>query len=230
MGRIVLVHSPLVGPSSWEPVASLLEEAGEEVRIPSLRATLEVGPPYFSPQVEIVAAALDAGTPATLAGHSGAGPLLLAAGTMAGSASRYLFVDAALPHPGRAWTETVSPELAGTVRRLAGRDGFLPSWATWWGEETMARLLPDRAVRERFVAGCPRLPLAMFEEAHRHGAKARPDTPAAYLRLSEAYDEEAAHCEAMGWPVERHEADHLALLNEPSMVAEAITRLAGRLG
>jgi hypothetical protein len=32
----ILVHSPLVGPSTWSPVARALEEGGHRVAVPSL--------------------------------------------------------------------------------------------------------------------------------------------------------------------------------------------------
>jgi hypothetical protein len=50
----------------------------------------------------------------------------------------------------------------------------------------MAELIPDPAARRHFTAGCPPLPLAMFEEVH-PAAPRGPDAPAAYLQLSEAY-------------------------------------------
>jgi hypothetical protein len=51
-------------------------------------------------------------------------------------------------------------------------------------------LIPDPDARRHFAAGCPRLPLAMFEEVH--PPPQWPDAPAAYLQLSEAYGDQAA--------------------------------------
>ncbi len=45
----------------------------------------------------------------------------------------------------------------------------------------------------------PRLPLAMFEEVH-PPAPQWPDAPAAYLQLSEAYQDWAAKAQELGWP------------------------------
>jgi hypothetical protein len=53
--------------------------------------------------------------PAILIGHSGAGPLLAAAGAIIGQARGYIFVDAGLPAPGQTWMETVPPDLAAPV-------------------------------------------------------------------------------------------------------------------
>jgi hypothetical protein len=62
--------------------------------------------------------------------------------------------------------DTVPPGLAAQLRETADAQGWLPPWPQWWGEEALAGLLPDPKVRRRFAAGCPRLPLAMFEEIH----------------------------------------------------------------
>jgi hypothetical protein len=53
---------------------------------------------------------------AGVAAHSGPGPLLAAAGAVAGQIQGYLFVDAGLPIPGQTWMETVPPVLAARVR------------------------------------------------------------------------------------------------------------------
>ena len=68
--RILLVHSPLVGPSTWAPVAEVLTALGHEISVPGLRAAAKSGDPYV-----FIDAARDrvfAGT-AVIAGHSGAG-------------------------------------------------------------------------------------------------------------------------------------------------------------
>lgn len=221
---LLLVHSPLVGPGSWEPVARDLAAHGYAVSVPDLTGTVTAGPPYHLRQAEVIAGSAD-GQPAVLIGHSGAGPLLATAGTMLGEAVRgYVFVDAALPAPGRCWMQTVPPELAAQVREMADPRGWLPPWPQWWGEEELAALLPDPAVRQEFAAGCPRLPLAMFEEPH-PPVPGWPTATGGYLQLSEAYDDEAARARELGWPVRRHLSHHLALLTEPGHVAGEVREL-----
>ena len=136
----------------------------------------------------------------------------------------YIFVDAGLPTPGRAWMETVPADLAAQLREMAGADGWLPPWSRWSGRRGLGQLLPDPAMRRRFDGDCPRLPLAMFEEVH-PAAPGWPDAPGAYLRLSEAYDEEAARARDLGWPVTELSSHHLALLTDPGMVAAALRGL-----
>jgi hypothetical protein len=159
-----------------------------------------------------------------LAGHSRAGPILAAAGALITQVRGYVFVDARLPFPGRAWMETAPPELVAQLREMADPDGWLPPWPRWRGDEALAELLPDPVIRERFSAGCPPLPLAMFTEAH-PPAPRWPDAPCAYLRLSEAYEDGAARAAGLGWPVTRLASHHLALLTDPAEVAEAISQL-----
>jgi pimeloyl-ACP methyl ester carboxylesterase len=222
--RLVLVHSPLVGSGTWEPVARDLTAAGYAVAVPDLAGAVAAGPPYHLRQARLIADSA-AGQPAILIGHSRAGPLLATAGTMLGEKVRgYVFVDARLPAPGHSWMATVAPGLAAWLRERADPQGRLPPWPQWWGEEELAALLPDPAVRQRFAAGCPRLPLAMFTEVH-PPAPGWPAGPVGYLQLSEAYDHEAARARELGWPVRQQLSHHLALLTDPGQVAREVRRL-----
>lgn len=222
--RLVLVHSPLVGPGTWSGVAPLLAERGYDVAIADLGATLACGGPYSHRQAEVIARCA-AGEPAILIGHSGAGALLAPAGHAAGGALGYLFVDAGLPIPGRSHMSTMPPELADQLRQMADRDGWLPPWPQWWGDDALAELIPDAGTRRRFAAECPKLPLALFNELLPEGR----DAPGAYLRLSDAYDEPAAQATARGWPLIELPSHHLAPLTDPATVAEPMLTLLSLL-
>jgi pimeloyl-ACP methyl ester carboxylesterase len=185
------------------------------------------GPPYHVRQAQVIANSAD-GQPAILIGHSRAGPLLATTGTMLGEQVRgYVFADARLPAPGRSWMETVQPGLAARLRDMADPEGWVPPWPQWWGEEELAVLVPDPAVRRHFAARCPRLPMAMLEEVH-PPAPGWPDAPGGYLQLSEAYEDDAASACELGWPVIRLLSHHLALLTEPGQIAREIRELIGR--
>ena len=225
--RLLLVHSPLVGCGVWEPAAKLLVEDGYAVTVPDLADAVMAGPPYHLRQAQMIADCA-VGQPAVLIGHSRAGPLLAAAGAMLGEGIRgYVFVDARLPAPERSWMETVQPGLAARLREMADPQGWLPPWPQWWGEEELAMIVSDPDVRRRFVAGCPRLPLAMLEEMY-PSAPGWPDAPCSYLQLSEAYEEQAARARELGWPVIQQLSHHLALLTEPDEVAREVRKLIGR--
>jgi hypothetical protein len=178
-------------------------------------------------QAEVIARSAS-GRPAILIGHSGAGPLLAAAGALVDQVRGYIFVDAGLPVPGQTWMETVPPELAAQLREMADDQGWLPPWPQWWGDEALAELIPDPAARRRFAAGCPRLPLAMFEEVH-PPAPRWPDAPAAYLQLSEAYGDQAAKARELGWPVAERISHHLVPLTDSALVAESLRELLDQL-
>ena len=196
--------------------------------VPDLAGTLTAGPPYHRRQARVIADSAR-GRPVVLIGHSGAGPLLATADSMLRERARgYVFVDAGLPTPGRSWMETVPDDLAAQLRTMADPQGWLPPWSQWWGDEELAALVPDAVLRRRFVAGCPRLPLAMFEETH-PPAPEWPTAPGGYLQLSEAYEADAARAKELGWPVIQQPSDHLALLTQPDVVAAEILRLIGRL-
>jgi hypothetical protein len=240
--RLLLVHSPLVGRETWEPVAAELAGRGWPVAVPDLTGTIPAGPPYAVRQAEVIARSA-AGQPAVLAGqprvltgqptvligHSGAGPLLAAAGARIDQVSGYIFVDAGLPIPGQTWLETVPAELAAQVREMADGQGWLPPWPQWWGDEVMAELIADPGARQRFAAGCPRLPLAMFTEVH-PPAPRWPSAPGAYLQLSDGYDDEAARARELGWPVTKQISHHLAMLTEPGPITAALLEVLGQLG
>jgi pimeloyl-ACP methyl ester carboxylesterase len=224
--RLVLVHSPLVGCGTWDPVADVLAGGGYAVTVPDMAGAVAAGPPYHLRQAQVIADCA-AGQPAILIGHSRAGPLLATAGTMLREEIRgYVFVDARLPAPGRSWMETVQPGLAARLRDMADPQGWLPPWPQWWGEEELAALVPDPVVRRHFAAGCPRLPIAMLGEVH-PPAPGWPDAPGGYLQLSEAYEDDAERARELGWPVREQLSHHLALLTEPGQVACGIRRLIG---
>jgi hypothetical protein len=225
--RLLLVHSPLVGCATWDLVAADLAKCGWEVGVPDLTGTVTAGPPYCVRQAEVIARSAS-GQPAILIGHSGAGSLLAAAGAIIDQVRGYIFADAGLPTPGQTWMQTVPPELATQLREMADNQGWLPPWPQWWGDETLAELIPDPAARRHFAAGCPRLPLAMFDEVQPPAAQ-WPDAPAAYLQLSEAYGDEAAKAAKLGWPVAERMSHHLAPLTDPALVTESLRELLGQL-
>lgn len=228
--RLVLVHSPLVGRGTWQPVADDLAAAGYPVTVPDLAGAITAGPPYHLRLAQVIAGSA-AGQPVILIGHSRAGPLLATAGTMLGERARgYVFVDTRLPAPGRSWMDTVLPALAAKLRDMADPQGWLPPWPLWWGGEAeLAALLPDPAIRLDFAAGCPRLPMAMIEETY-PPAPGWPNAPCGYLQLSEAYGGDAARARELGWPVRQQLCHHLGLLTQPGPVAREVRALIDQHG
>jgi hypothetical protein len=124
--------------------------------------------------------------------------------------------------------DTVGPGFAAKLRDMANPQGLLPPWPQWFGDGEVAALLPDPTVRQDFVAGCPRLPMAMLEEVY-PPAPGWPNAPCGYLQLSEDYAGDAARAGELGWPVRQRLSHHLGLLTEPGQVARAVSELIGQL-
>lgn len=226
MTCFVLVHSPLVGPTTWQPAATALIARGHRAVVPELTPVLDGPGPYFPALASAVAAAVrDVDEPLVLVAHSGAGPLLPAVGdALARPVDASVFVDAGLPHPGRTWFDTAPRELAAHLRGLAS-DGMLPPWHEWFPPEAVAELVPDQAMRDAVVGELRPVPVAFFEEA----APMSPAPPAdrcAYLLLSDAYADAAREASALRWPVAHHPSDHLAVYTDPEGVTEKLLTLA----
>jgi Alpha/beta hydrolase family len=226
---LVLVHSPLVGPLTWQPAADRLRALGYGVVVPSLHGVIDTSPPYYRKLAGRVAQVIGEHPPAPagpviLVGHSGAGALLPAithaTGTLVAAA---VFVDAILPHPGASWFATAPEALRDQLRDLAG-DGWLPPWHQWFPPEVVAAELPDANLYARFIAELPRLPLAYFEERAPVIA-GWPPARCGYLQLSAAYQEEADEAQRRGWLTLRETAGHLAMLTQPDAVAGMLHRL-----
>ncbi len=217
--RLVLLHSPLVGPASWASLAPVLRARGHAVAVPDLTGLMQGDGPYYPALAEAAAAAVS-DTPILVA-HSGAGALVPTVAALAPLRGA-VFVDALLPHPGAAWFSGVPEPLAARLRGLA-KAGKLPPWHAWWPKGAMEALLPDRTLGAAFIAEQGEVPLAYLDEV----APAIPlTTPSAYLQLSGAYGEDADAVEAEGWPVSRLTLSHLAMLTHPDEVAAGIERLA----
>lgn len=98
--KLVLLHSPLVGPATWRWLAPELRARGFEIASADFRADMAGDPPYYAKLVR-TARALLAPAPDTstfLVVHSGAGSLVPA---LAADVAGAIFVDALMPHPGR---------------------------------------------------------------------------------------------------------------------------------
>lgn len=227
----VLVHSPLVGPSTWAGVADVLQRRGHAVVVPHLDNPDDPAGGLFRHHAEQVRQAVEAHSrtaPVLLVGHSGAGAVLPGAGdTLVNQVAGYVFVDAGIPRDRATRLDDAPPDFAARIRELVD-GGRVPPWAEWWSDDVLAALVPDEAARERFAAELAPLPLALFEERIRVPL-AFPDAPCAYVLLSAAYEDAAAQAGRLGWEVLAFDAGHLHMLVEPETVASALEEAAERL-
>ena len=221
----VLVHSPVVGPTTWQPVARELRTRGFAAIVPNLLDVSENAPPFWLVIAARVAAAVsDAHVEeVVLVGHSGAGSLLPVIGdAIPANVVAYVFVDAQLP-PDAGVASSAPDDFLDVLDGLAV-DGTLPPWSEWFGPDAMARLVPDAAMRDRIERELPRLPLAYFRE-YAPAVTGWSRVRVAYLRLSEGYEAQASTAARNRWPVDRLDAGHLHAVGAPTDVTDRILLL-----
>jgi hypothetical protein len=221
--RFLLVHSPVVGPSTWWWVADALRAAGHAVVVPDLRDLAATGDPQAvitgAIEANLAAGPLGADGHVIVVGHSGAGVLLPSIATAVDAPYRSLvFVDAGIP-PYEGAT-SIGGAFLDHLRSMAD-DGLVPPWSTWWGDDAMAELVPDaerRAILETQVRATP---IELFETPI--------DVPAlwyeissSYVLLGEPYRRDANTAAAWGWPVVERLGGHLDIVTEPEAIARAI--------
>ena len=225
----VLVHSPVLGPASWAPVAHELAGSGRQVLVPSLAGFTDAGPPYTGRLVELACAQVPAGPEdrVVLVLHSGAGvfaPYLAEA--VAAREVAVVFADAALPPP--ATGATVTDRAFLPVLRDMASGGMVPPWPQWWPSDAVSPLFPDDETRRSVTREALSLPLAFFEEDLPPVPRSWRSSHPAYLRFSEGYQQHARAAASFGWPVRELPGQHLHMLVRPAEVAMAITGLAAR--
>lgn len=226
-GSLLLVHSPLVGPSSWGPLAEAAIQRGIDVVRPDLTGIAEVVPPkwpYF------VAGAVDAAhalSDTIVVGHSGAGTVLPVIGEQLGDRlSALVFVDAVVPPLGGVYRTP-----AGMVGLLDEKttDGILLKWLDWWPAEDAEELLPRPEDRTAVAADMPRLPRSFYEEEVSVPQSWSEAMRCGYLKLSDAYDEEFAEAQARRWPRHELEGTHFSIYTDAETVLNGLLELLGEI-
>jgi hypothetical protein len=218
--RAVIVHSPLVGPSSVIPLADALGAVGVSSAVPDLRPAIGSAD-SFRQAATAAASGVD-----VVIGHSGAGAFLPAIADGARVAT-IVFVDAVLPAVDGQLTP--SGRFAEFLDAVPTVDGMLAPWNEWWPAELMVELVPDRTQRQHLVAEIPRVPRSFYDATVVLPANWW-TRPAGYLQLSPAYDEERDRAAGWGWPTAYLPGRHLDTCTVPAAVADAIRDLLDRTG
>lgn len=223
----VLVHSPSVGPSTWQSVAEHLTAAGYQVRVPSLLHIGTGAPPFWPRVVSAVRDDLQqvsVGSPVTLVAHSNAGlfvPVIRSG--LDHPVTGSIFVDAALPaRIGR--TPVASPEVLEFLRPMAV-NGRLPRWTDWWDEVDVAPMFSDPRMRKTVIEEQPTLPLSYYEQ-HIPVPDGWDDHPCSYLLFGPPYDNLAAAARERGWRVAHLPGAHLQQIIDPAGTARHLVELA----
>jgi hypothetical protein len=225
--NLLLIHSPLVGPYSWQPAAEQLERAGHNVWVPSLLPILDKSANFAEAIAHCIAKTAETHSlpdNIILVAHSAAGAYLpIIAAALSQHISAYIFVDARLPQNGASLADQDSAQFEEERQRLAV-NGLLPPWSEWFGQGVMDQILPDKTQRKAFTAELRPIPLALFHEKITYSAS-WPDAPCAYLRFSEFYKPLADEARKEGWLVESIQAEHLYPVTHPRQTASMIVQL-----
>jgi hypothetical protein len=228
MTFFVLVHSPAVGPATWQPVAQRLRARGHQAIVPSLLSVSDGEPPYWPRVVAAVRASLaevDASQPVTLVAHSNAGVFVpVLADGLDQPVECCIFADATVPAASGS-TPVAEEEFAAVLRGLAGPDGILPRWSDWWGDADLSSLFPDQRTRDMVTAEQPRLPLRYFEQSVPAPA-GWDDRRCGFVLFSAGYEHEADQARERGWPVRTVSGEHLHQVVDPGGVGRALAELA----
>ncbi|AGL15426.1 alpha/beta hydrolase [Actinoplanes sp. N902-109] len=222
----VLVHSLLLGPATWAPVAARLTAAGAVVAVPSLVDVTDPDEPPFWPGVASRVAAAAPERPVVVVAHSNAGlmvPVIVDA--LGDRALGCVFVDSSLPSRVAPATPAASPERLEFLRSLPPGDR-LPQWTTWFPDDDVAQLFPDAPTQAAVTAEQPRLPISYYAQQ----IPVPPgwdDRPCGYLWFGPPYDRTAADARDRAWRVEHLPGRHLHQLVDPAAVAARLLAMAG---
>src|SRR5215211_984242 len=93
--RFLLVHSPVLGPVTWQWVSDALVSRGHTTALPDLRSAALTGDPTAFASTAVAAEV--SGDDIIVAGHSGAGSVLPIIAAAMPSVVRTVFVDAGMP-------------------------------------------------------------------------------------------------------------------------------------
>ena len=223
---LLLIHSPLVGPSSWRPLEEAAKDRGFDVRRPNLTSVSETPSPRWRHFVDLASQAASDHSDVVLVGHSGAGALLPQIAERVGTRLQSaIFVDAIVPPIEGA--HATSQEFLSFLDGKAV-NGMLPKWIDWWPPEAIEGMVPNRQDRNELRRDMPRLPRSFFDETVPvpKGWSAR---PCAYLQLSPAYQHAYDEAQRRGWKHALIDGTHLSIFTDPIAVLSTIEGLVDQL-
>jgi len=228
----VLVHSPLVGPLTWGPVAKQIRQRRQDVVVPAIEDSPGSTEPFWKQHAGSIARALTAvpaGRPLVLAGHSGAGPLLPAIRQLLENpVQTYLFVDAGIPRAEATRLDLMKwedPEWSAQFQAELARGERYPAWTV----DDLREVIPDELLRRQMAAELRPRGLDFFSEPI-PVFEGWPDAPCAYIQLSSAYERPASYARQAGWPTYRIEAGHFHMLVDPAAVTDLLIKAVAEPG
>ena len=219
-----LIHSPLVGPFTWELVYQVLVRQGLKAFILTLVDNPDSTLPHWQQHVESVTgdlAPIPHSQKFVLVAHSGAGPLLpVIRQKLTHDILAYVFVDAGIPRNGLSRIELMKledPQWAEQFHEALLKGEQFPTWT----EDDLQEIIPDSESRQKLVAEIRPRSLSFFTEPI-PVPEGWPDAPCIYIKFSEPYNWDAVQANQAGWSVYELNAGHFHMLVEPLAVANLI--------
>jgi hypothetical protein len=219
--RVVVLPSPLLGPETYEPLATSLGSLDCAVTVADLPVVATTPQSVLAGFESVLAAGCD-----VVLAHSNAGyylPALVERRSVAAIA-----MDAALPTGDACETRLAPGAFAELIRSLPLTAGRLPPWPEWWWRSEVRPLFPDDGWFDRVRREAPRLLPAYFTgrlPVTRDWASG----PRAYIAFGDTYADEVAFAQTSGWLVRRFDGHHLAHLAEPDEVARLVRSVCDEL-
>ena len=228
----VLIHSPLVGPLTWQLVHLEMEKRGIDAIAPTLTNHPNSTRLYWQQHAESLARSLTQ-IPQTqslvLVGHSGAGPILpIIRQSVAHSIGAYVFVDAGIPRNNSSRIDLMrlqDHQWAEQFHQALLQGERFPTW----NEDDLREVIPDEDLRRKMVTEINPRPLAFFIESIPVFA-GWPDAPCAYIKFSSPYDWDFRQAKRANWLAREVNAGHFHMLVDPSAVTNVIVDAVQELG
>jgi len=224
--EIILVHSPLVGPSSLAPTALILEQHGFKCHVPSPYNLAESLPTWSEwPNRLLESLSTISSSNSIIVGHSAGG---LLAAWLAGrwTAKGVVFLDAMIP-PSEGRTVPAEPWFYDFVHSLPQENSLLPIWTQWWGKDLLLNVAASEDFKTLFTSELPRIPIGWFDDAFEMTDWS--SVPAGYVQTSSVFSEQAATAESRQWPVRRIDGTHLHPALAPEETAAALLEVCSLL-
>jgi pimeloyl-ACP methyl ester carboxylesterase len=221
MPDIILIHSPLVGPSSLRPTADALERMGIHCHLPT-PARLGDEIPAWRDWPSLLLDELPRTQDVIVVGHS-AGALLAAHVAASRNARALVCLDAAMP-PQAGLTPPAEPWFYKFLHTLPVSNGRLPRWNQWWGADVLATTSLGADLKAAFVDELPELRLDWFDDGFEMPNWSQCERY--FIRTSKVFDEEANRAESLGWTVSRLNGTHLHPTLEPDETAGELFKIA----
>ncbi len=220
----VFIHSPLVGPFTWQLVQQEMEKRGIETIVAALDDAETTSEPYWLQHANSVKKEFEkisTDQKIVLVGHSGAGPILpIIRQNTKHTIKAYVFIDAGFPKNNesrlglmklqdRRWAENFHQELQ--------KGKQFPTW----GEEDLREIIPNKEWRQQLILEIKPRKLPFFIEDIAVDAK-WPDAPCIYIKFTSSYDWDMEQASQSGWYIRELNVGHFHMLVDPSGITNEI--------